>query len=156
MCKHNIRFPGRWHWQDSQAKAHNFKNAFHKFHIPYEHRPDPHCGWVEEQIESMDEMEANHFFCESEFTWRNIFLEQASHLDLKAVPVKRINNLQTKCTKWVKKYGGKPPMKAPAPWLADFDDLFSWGANNLWRTIPLSLPVTILDMVKSKNNTRID
>ena len=95
----------------------------------------------------MDEMEANHFFCESRYVWGNILTKQASHIDMMVHPTARFENLETKCRKWMKKYGGKAPYGTKAPWRIDMDDAAKLFVNNVWRYLPFTAPISIKDAV---------
>lgn len=102
LCRHDIRFPDKWKWKTKYDKLHNLKNTFNHFQIPYHHKPCEHCEWVKNSTQGMDEMEANHFFCENKYVWDNILTKQASHIDMLVAPTKRFENLEVKCKKWSK------------------------------------------------------
>ena len=63
-------------------------------------------------------------------------------------PVKRFENLQTKCTEWMKKRGGKPPYKAKSPTMVDFADGWKLFVDNVWRGFPITLPISIIEAVE--------
>jgi hypothetical protein len=96
----------------------------------------------------MDEIEANHFFCESRYVWDNILIQQASHIDMMVHPAQRFENLETKCRKWMKKHGGKAPYKTKAPWRIDIDDAAKLVFHNIWRALPFTAPISVDEAVE--------